>query len=244
MWPDGGRKHPRPSVFVAVAWLDDRQQGCVSDVVITMQMVVEVPAFDAGSPPPWPVESMAPGSWLVLNAGCTNERVGLFVAALADRIDVRPPDGRDEVVDALLAEELLIIAGGLQVCDPNVGMAVVPGCCAGLEDWRDWAQVLTGDSPWLGHDPSPEVEVVGDDLRVWQDGGPNRHHGRWAGVHVDVPRRALPALLMGVQRDLVGFLAALTAWAERIGLGRRGTALVEAIDKNFAITARLDLPAD
>jgi hypothetical protein len=45
---------------------------------------------------------------------------------------------------------------------------------------------------------------------------------------------------MSVHRDLVGFLAALTAWAERIGLGPRGTALA-TIDKNFAITAPLDL---
>jgi hypothetical protein len=28
----------------------------------------------------------------------------------------------------------------------------------------------------LGHDPGPEVET-GEDLRVWQDGGPNRHDG-------------------------------------------------------------------
>jgi hypothetical protein len=87
-------------------------------------------------------------------------------------------------VDALLAEEFLTAAGGLQVRDSTVGTVVTPGCCAGLEDWHDWAQVLTGDSPWLGHDPGPEVEFVGDDLRVWQDGGPNRYRGRWARVHV------------------------------------------------------------
>ncbi|WP_223874834.1 hypothetical protein [Salinispora oceanensis] len=84
----------------------------LNDVVITMQAVVEVPMFDSGAAPPWPVEPLAPGSWLVLNADCADERVGLFVAALADRIDVAPPGGRNEVVDALLAEELLIFAGG------------------------------------------------------------------------------------------------------------------------------------
>ena len=184
---------------------------------------------------------MAPGSWLALNAGCTDEQTGLFVAALADRIDVPPPGGLDEVVDALLAEELLIIAGGLQVCDTSTGIVVVPGCCAGLEDWRDWTQAITGGSPWLGHDPGPEVEVIGDDLRVWQDGGPNRHRGRRAGLHVDMPRSALPELLLRTHRDLVGFLAALTTWTERAGLGRRGIDLVEAIDKNFTVTAPLDL---
>jgi hypothetical protein len=57
-----------------------------------------------------------------------------------------------------------------------------------------------------------------------------------------MPRSAFPELLMNVQRDMVGFLGALTAWTERAGLGRRGSALVETIDQNFTITAPLDLP--
>lgn len=215
----------------------------LNGVVITMQAVVEVPMFDSRSVPPWPVEPLVPGSWLVLNADCTDERTGLFVAALANRIDVAFPVGRDEVVDALLAEELLIVAGGLQVADTRIGTNVVPGCCSGLEDWRDWTQALTGGSPWLGHDPGPEVEVLGEDLRVWQDGGSSRHRGRWVGHRVDMPRRALPQLLLRVQWDLVGFLDALAGWAARSGLGQRGSALVKTVDQNFAITAPLDLPA-
>ncbi|MFD6566201.1 hypothetical protein [Micromonospora profundi] len=205
-----------------------------------MKAVIEVPAVAGASPPPWPVATMAPGSWLVLDADCADDRVGLFVAALAARIDVQPPGGRDDVVNALLAEEVLIAAGGLQIRDSITGTVVTPGCCAGLEDWRDWVQVLIGDSPWLGHDPGPEVEVIGDDLRVWQDGGPNRHRGRWAGVRIDLPRSALPGLLGGAQRDLVGILDALAGWAARVGVQQKGPALVEAIDRNFAITAPLD----
>jgi hypothetical protein len=210
-------------------------------VVITMQTVIRVPAFDPESPRRWPVASVAAGSWLMLKADCTDEEVGLFVAALAHRLDVESPAGRAEVVDTLLAEEVLILAGGLRLLDTLTGRAVVPGCCAGLEDWRDWAQVLTGGSPWLGHDPGPEVEVTDDELRVWQDGGPNRHHGPWAGVNVAVPRPLLPDLLRNAQQDLVGFLAALEAWTTRIELGESGTALVEAVDQHFTITAPLDL---
>ncbi|MCU7725915.1 hypothetical protein ODJ79_19490 [Actinoplanes sp. KI2] len=207
-----------------------------------MQAVIEVPAFDAESQP-WPIASAAPASWLVLDANCTYEQVGLFVATLAQRMDVRPPAGRDEVVDALLAEEFLIAAGGMQLLDTVTGMAVLPGCCAGLEDWRDWAQALAGGSPWLGHGPAPEIEFSHGDLRVWQDGGPHRHSGRWAGVHVVAPRLLLPDLLRNVQQDLVGFLGALKTWTTRVGLGERGTALVETVDRNFAITMPLDLPA-
>jgi hypothetical protein len=184
---------------------------------------------------------MAPYSWLVLDGGCGDEQVGLFVAALTNGVDVPVQGGRDDVVDALLAEEMLLVVGGLQVRDSGTGAVVVPGCCAGLENWRDWTQVPAGDPPWLGHAPDPEIEVLGDRLRVWQDSGPNRHRGRWAGVHVDLPQAALPALLMNVRSDLAGFLVVPADWAERLGLGARGRALAEAIDRDFAITSPLDL---
>ncbi|GAB3831656.1 hypothetical protein ACFPIJ_29580 [Dactylosporangium cerinum] len=70
-----------------------------------------------------------------------DEEVGLFVAALAHRRDVASPAGRDEVVDTLLAEECLIVAGGLRLTDTVIGTAVLPGCCVGLENWRDRVQV-------------------------------------------------------------------------------------------------------
>lgn len=119
-------------------------------VVIEMQAVVEVPAFDTESRWPWPVASAAAGSWLALDAGCTDEEVGLFVGALAQRLEVESPNGRDEVVSALLAEEILIVADGLRVLDTVTGMTVVPGCCAGPADWRDWGQVLTAGFAMVG----------------------------------------------------------------------------------------------
>ena len=41
----------------------------------------------------------------------------------------------------------------------------------------------------------------------------------------------------------LGFLAALDAWTTRIGLGRSGSAIVDAVDRNFAMTTPLKLPA-
>lgn len=122
---------------------------------------------------------MAAWSWMALHAGCTDEEVGLFLAVLAHRLDAASRDRRDEVVDTLLAEDFLIVAGGLRLVDTVKGMVVVPGCCAGLEDWRDWVRVLTGGALWLGHDPGLEIEIIGDDLCVWQDGGPGRHGLGW-----------------------------------------------------------------
>lgn len=213
-------------------------------VVVEMQAVIEVAAFDAESPRPWPIAPLPPGAWMALNAGCTDEEVGLFVATLAHQLDVTPPAGRDEVVATLLAEKFLIVAGGLRLLDTATGTAVEPGCCDGLEDWREWVQVLTGGSPWLGHNPSPEIELTGSDMRVWQDGRPDGHHGQQAAIKVVAPRFMRPDLLRNVQRDLGGFLAALEAWTTRIGLGETGPALVEAVDRSFTITAPLGLLTD
>ncbi|MEV0758936.1 hypothetical protein [Nocardia sp. NPDC050435] len=140
----------------------------------------------------------------------------------------------------IVAAEDLILCGGLRVTDTVTGAVVTPGCCAGLEDWRTWAAVLGGRSPWLGHDPTPEVEIGVEELRVWQDTGAHRR----AAESVVVPRPLLPGLLNGVHRDLVAFLPLVRRWADRIGLGDNGSTLVEAIDRDFEVTAPFPIAAE
>ncbi|WP_170208592.1 hypothetical protein [Micromonospora pisi] len=49
--------------------------------------------------------------------------------------------------------------------------------------------------------------------------------------------------MTGVRHHLVDFLGILDGWGQRLGLGRRGAVLTEKVDRNFAISARWDLPA-
>ncbi|MFI7427934.1 hypothetical protein ACIBPB_13180 [Micromonospora sp. NPDC049836] len=179
------------------------------------------------------------GGWLTLGPQCPTQEIELFLASLAAQLDVEPPGGRDQVVDTLLGEELLLAAGGLRLHDTATGASVTPGCCAGLEDWREWASVLDGGQPWLGHDPGPEVEVCGALIRVWQHGGPRR-----SGPVVEFAGADLPGLLARVHADLVGFLDRLDAWTRTAGLDARGTALAAAIDRDFQISAPLILPEE
>ncbi|MEU4597672.1 hypothetical protein [Nocardia sp. NPDC023988] len=204
--------------------------------MITMQAVVEVPNFDLEPPQPWPVLSAEPYSFVPIHRGCSDAEVGLFVSALTCGLEIT--GSRNEVVTALLAEDTLLQLGGLRLTDTVGGAVVVPGCCAGLEDWRQWIDVLAGTPPWLGHGPTPEVEIGVDELRVWQDSGANRQ----AAQSIVVARNALPELLNGVHRDLVDFLSCVRRWSDRNGLGRRGTELIEAIDRNFDVTAPLIFP--
>ncbi|MDX8054259.1 hypothetical protein SK571_33225 [Lentzea sp. BCCO 10_0798] len=50
--------------------------------------------------------------------------------------------------------------GGTEVRDTGAGVRVGPGCCAGLESWRERARLLDGEVPWLGHSPTSGVEFA------------------------------------------------------------------------------------
>ncbi|SBT41388.1 hypothetical protein [Micromonospora auratinigra] len=192
--------------------------------MITLRPVVELPG-------------RRPDRWLTLHGACPPEEVEAFVEALVAYLDVEAPAGPRDAVAALLREEMLIVAGGLRLHDSATGATVSPGCCAGLEDWRQWADVLTGGAPWLGHDPWPEITPHGDLLRVWQHGGAERR-----GPYVDLTRAELARLLLGAQADLVGFLGRLDRWAYDVGA--TAAALVAAVDRDFAVTAPLALPEE
>src|SRR5690349_19218545 len=36
-------------------------------------------------------------------------------------------------------------------------LVIDPGCCVGLDEWRDWARVISGEVIYLGHDPDQLV---------------------------------------------------------------------------------------
>ncbi|WP_246635843.1 hypothetical protein [Actinoplanes hulinensis] len=177
---------------------------------------IEVPLFTE-PPPPWPVAAAEPWSWLPLDGDLTDEQTGLFVAVIA---------GGQTLTD-LLDEETIIVPGGLVVDD-----SIHPGCCCGLEDWREWLDLLDGGHPWLGHSPDPVVEHRGGTLRVWQDG---KTRDRYA----DIPRTDLFGMLRQVHRDLNAFLAVLGRWVAAHGAD---PALVTLIDQSLQISAPLGYP--
>lgn len=161
---------------------------CVGDIefnnaVITMQVVVEVPVLDNDPAPPWPVAQIAPWSWLSLNADCTDEELGLFVAALAARIEVLPPSGRDEVVDALLAEELLtpesVTMLLARMLSPEPGAKILEPCAGTGTMLLGAARSMreAGHDPttceWWANDVDPPPQPLPPTLLTW----PDRHHG-------------------------------------------------------------------
>lgn len=215
--------------------------------MIVMQPVLEIyvpDGFDL-----WPVAEVEPFGFLPLSGELSPTEVGTAVMRIADCNNVGDGNGEngendgsdigdasgvafDSFLQGLLSFEHVIASGGLRVTDDSTGVTFLPGCCDGLEDWRDWHQLVdTGGLLGFGHDPvSPTAERFGDTVRltvnVEQSDSPV----------IELGVTELRHLLTGVERDLTAFLALVAAWTSE-NLPDHHTAVTAAIAR------ALDLPA-
>lgn len=94
---------------------------------------------------------------------------------------------------------------GLKVVGSD-GTEVSSGCCACLEDWRDWYGVLRGESPFGGHDPSAYAFLEGEVVVVRLE----------PGMSLLPPSEIrMPVARYVGQLDAVG--VELQRWLERVG---------------------------
>lgn len=84
-----------------------------------------------------------------------------------DGFGLWPAAALDSFLHGLLTFDRLFAAGGLRVTDTSTGVAFLPGCCDGLEDWREWHWFADdGRLLGFGHEPvSPVAERFGDTVR-------------------------------------------------------------------------------
>ncbi|MFJ6793952.1 hypothetical protein [Streptomyces sp. NPDC091268] len=88
---------------------------------------------------------------------------------------------------------------------------VEPGCCNGLETWRDWLEVLDGTGrSSFGHDPSSVAERIGDIVRLTFDA-----YGTDDSPVIELPVDQARRLVMGAQQDVRDFLGLAGIWAEQ-----------------------------
>lgn len=205
--------------------------------VITMQPVLEVYTPDGFAL--WPVAEVESFGYLALSGELTPLEVGTAVMRIASWNDldpedgVRPPRPADPLgsfLHGLLTVDTLFAAGGLRVTDSATGVAFLPGCCSGLEDWREWYQVLEGSGQvWFGHDPDPCAERHGETVRLTVDAEQNDS------PVIELPAADLRRLLAGAEHDLAGFLALAADWADQ-NLPRHAAPVIAALAR------ALDLP--
>ncbi|HEX5597152.1 MAG TPA: hypothetical protein VFX61_14230 [Micromonosporaceae bacterium] len=167
--------------------------------------------------------------WALIARSITGEDLSVTATSAAEAIEAY-----------LTCDDEDFAPGGLRITAGDV--VIDPGCCVGLDEWRDWLQVLGGQVIDLGHDPNVLVEHRGPVLRLWQDKDqllPAELPGP-GDQHIDIPRKALPGLLREVHRDLVGFLAALHPWARTI-VADLADPLTAAVDRRLRISEPLDI---
>jgi hypothetical protein len=210
--------------------------------MLTLEAVVE---YDYDREP-WTLWKRAEDSlenWLRLSGEMTLEEVGTVLCRLA-RYSFRCEDEDIHTLSAaaifthLVNAEALILQGGLRLSDTATGVTVLPGCCCGLEHWRNWwdmTEPATWNTTrlWLGHDPHAYIERLpgdGTSLRVWAD-------EQESAPHIDLSAETLPPLLHNVQRDLEGFLQRLAEWTAAVAPDHPEFThtLPEAFDRNFHV---------
>ncbi|MFA1549902.1 hypothetical protein [Actinomadura chokoriensis] len=167
----------------------------------------------------WPVAGSEPFGYLPLSGTLLPIEVGTAVMRIAEANDIDPEDGRPPrpadplgaFLHGLLTMEPLFAPGGLRVIDTATGITLLPGCCSGIEDWREWWSVVDGraSSGFLGHDPDPCAERHGDVVRMIVD------VERDDSPMIELPTADLRRLLAGVERDLIAFHRLAASWAER-----------------------------
>uniref|UniRef100_UPI003F4909FA hypothetical protein n=1 Tax=Nonomuraea sp. CA-252377 TaxID=3240003 RepID=UPI003F4909FA len=207
--------------------------------MIIMDAVLETEA-DVGFAA-WPVAAEARDGVLVLSGRMSRIEVGAAMAVIFDYggIPTAPIGDLHHLLDRHLADAGGLVApGGLRVRDTTAKAEILPGCCCGLEDWRQWRDVLHQGSVWLGHDPGTDLAYTGGVVRLRQELGSGSRPARVSEVEIQLDE--LPGLLAGVQLRLQGFLRLVHAWAGEIAPRAAGR-LVTVLDENFHINGSLEL---
>ncbi|MGW3321423.1 hypothetical protein [Streptomyces virginiae] len=165
----------------------------------------------------WPVAEAEPFGFLPLSGELSPAEVGTAVMRIARCNDVdpdgdrppRPSDPLASFLHGLLTFDDLFAAGGLRVTDNSTGITFLPGCCDGLEDWRDWHRLIeSGGLLGFGHDPvSPIAERFGDAVRLTVNAE------RRDSPVIELSLTELRHLLTGAERDLADFHALAADWA-------------------------------
>ncbi|WP_079195122.1 hypothetical protein [Streptomyces sp. CB02400] len=181
-----------------------------------MQPVLEI--FTADDFALWPIGEHESYGYLVLGGELTPAEVGTAVMRIADCNDFEPEeehgpcptDPLGTFLHGLLTMPDLFAAGGFRVTDNATDTVFVePGCCSGLETWRDWLEVLDGTGCcYFGHDPSSMAERVGDSVRLTLDA-----YGEEDSPVIELPVGQVRTLVTGAQRDLQDFLNLAGSWA-------------------------------
>jgi hypothetical protein len=129
--------------------------------VLIMDAIVET--YDAVDFAQWPTAVPRADRLLALSGQMSLLEVGTAMAVLTsynhDDSDGSAPDTEAGIrrIQNLLGVDLVTAPGGILLQDTTTGVVIAPGCCFGLENWRDWLDLINGEELWLGHGTAPRT---------------------------------------------------------------------------------------
>lgn len=132
--------------------------------------------------------------------------VGAAIAEICHCAFHDRPIGADasDVLRTWIDSDSRIVAGGIEAVLPRA--RIEPGCCCGLETWREWTRFADGgDPPWWGHDMDGEANRVDGRIVLSQRG---------ESVAYDVVD--VQSELRAVARDLDAFVERAADWSRAV----------------------------
>ncbi|KIF70933.1 hypothetical protein HY68_23795 [Streptomyces sp. AcH 505] len=202
--------------------------------MLIMDAVLET--YDAVDFALWPTAAPSADRLLVLSGHLSALEVGTAMAVQTSYTSddrASDPEAGIRRIEALLDVDLVMAPGGILLQDTATGVVIEPGCCFGLENWRDWLGLLHGEELWLGHGTAAHIEQRGTLVRVWPDADPPAER------FIELPVAELPDLLQTVHDKLNGFLALAEQWASRYAPAS-APALIAKLDEGLHIGTPLD----
>ncbi|MEV6155161.1 hypothetical protein AB0L53_32955 [Nonomuraea sp. NPDC052129] len=203
--------------------------------MVIVDVVLET--YDAVDFTAWPIAEPSSDHLLALSGQMSPAEVGTAMAVIFSYNHIPVVHAADMTVTHLeqhFAERKALIApGGLRFRDTTTNVTVSPGCCFGLENWRDWWSVVDGRETWFGHDPTPSVTHDGQMIQLRQD-----DRDVPPSPPIEITRSELSNLLATAQQRLTGFLNLAQRWATATTPGVADR-LVSTLDEHLMITARL-----
>jgi hypothetical protein len=190
--------------------------------------VVEAPWHDGSPLWPWPIAEQKPFSHIRLTEDMSELMIGSVIAQLVSYNQFEVGATASGLLNTTVSAESLSLKGGIQASDGE--REINPSCCCGLQEWRAWLACLaSGESPWMGHDPTPRIEWDGDTVRVWSDSAAPDAYA------IEFKRDRLIAELGKVEQRLRALLPQVWKWATAIGF-TDPHALCRRFDECFGIT--------
>ncbi|MBQ0891449.1 hypothetical protein KBZ94_42315, partial [Streptomyces sp. RM72] len=98
----------------------------------------------------WPVADSPADHLLALSGRLSAREIGTSMAVLisynkgVDEAPAFDPETSTGQVSQLLTTDQVIALGGIRIRETSTGVTAPPGCCFGLENWRDWLEIMNG----------------------------------------------------------------------------------------------------